>query len=75
MMRTTLLGSIQKTETVRKTVDLYIQPPLHRFRMNQFKALEQIAEAGYNHASLTLSEWLRTRPEFARFLRRPQSAG
>ncbi len=70
MMRTTLLGSIQKTETVKKSVDLYIQPPLSRFRMNQFKALEQIAEAGYDHASPALKEWLNTRPEVARFVRR-----
>ena len=75
MMRTTLLGSIQKTETVKKTVDLYIQPPLDRFRMNQFKALEQIAEVGYRHASSTLKEWLLTRPELARFLRRPEGPG
>lgn len=75
MMRTTLLGSIQKTETVKKSVDLYIQPPLTRFRMNQFKALEQIAEAGYDHASLALKEWLNARPEVARFVRRSAGAG
>lgn len=69
MMRTTLLGSIQKTETVKKTVDLYIQPPIKRFRMSQFKALEEIAEAGYRHAEVSLKEWLGARPEVARFLR------
>jgi NTE family protein/lysophospholipid hydrolase len=69
MMRTTLLGSIQKSEAVKKTVDLYIQPPLGRFRMNQFKALEQIAEAGYRHATVAVSDWLRARPEVARFVR------
>ena len=68
MMRTTLLGSIQKSETVKKTVDLYIQPPLNRFRMNQFKALEQIAEAGYRHATVVVNDWLRARPEVARFV-------
>jgi NTE family protein/lysophospholipid hydrolase len=70
MMRTTLLGSIQKSDTVKKTVDLYIQPPLSRFGMNQFKALEQIAEAGYRHATLAVNDWLRARPEVARFVRR-----
>ena len=70
MMRTTLLGSIQKTETVRKTVDLYIQPPVNRFRMNQFKALEEIAEVGYHHSRVALEAWLPTRPEVARFVRR-----
>lgn len=69
MMRTTLLGSIQKTETVRKTVDLYLQPPLSRFRMNQFKALEEIAETGYRHAVESVKAWLDARPEVARLLR------
>ena len=68
MMRTTLLGSIQKTETVKKTVDLYIQPPMKRFRMNQFKALEEIAETGYRHAAESLKAWLVARPEVARLL-------
>ena len=70
LMRTTLLGSIQKTETVKQTVDLYIQPPTKRFRMNQFKALEEIAEAGYRHAAESVKAWLVARPEVARFLER-----
>jgi NTE family protein/lysophospholipid hydrolase len=73
MMRSTLLGSIQKTETVKKTVDLYLQPPVKRFRMNQFKALEEIAEAGYRHAAEKVAEWLRTRPEISRLVARRYS--
>jgi len=73
IMRTTLLASIQQTENVKKTVDLYLQPPVKRFRMNQFRALDEIAEAGYGHAREALAEWLRQRPELAQLLGRAPS--
>lgn len=69
MMRTTLLASVQKTETVKKLVDLYIRPPLDRFGLLQFRAFEDIAEAGYRHAKVSLAEWIEQRPELARMLR------
>lgn len=69
MMRTTLLASVQKTETVKKLVDLYIQPPLNRFGLLQFRAFDDIAEAGYRHAKAALEEWIEQRPELAKMLR------
>jgi NTE family protein/lysophospholipid hydrolase len=63
MMRTTLLASVQKTEMVKKLVDLYIQPPVGRFGLMQFRALDAIAEAGYRHAKPILEDWIRQRPE------------
>jgi len=69
MMRTTLLASVQKTETVKKLVDLYIQPPVNGFGLMQFGALDEIAEAGYCHAKACLAEWIEQRPELARMLR------
>ncbi len=63
MMRTTLLASVQKTEVVKKLVDLYIQPPVSRFGLMQFRALDAIAEAGYRHAKPILEDWIRQRPE------------
>jgi NTE family protein/lysophospholipid hydrolase len=69
MMRTTLLASVQKTEEVKKLVDLYIHPPVGRFGLMQFHAFEDIAEAGYRHAKASLEEWLLQRPELVQMLR------
>ncbi|MGQ0652675.1 MAG: cyclic nucleotide-binding domain-containing protein [Betaproteobacteria bacterium] len=68
MMRTTLLASVGKTESVKKLVDLYIQPPVSPFGLMQFRALEAIAETGYRHAKPALEAWLRSRPDLAQML-------
>lgn len=69
MMRTTLLASVQKTESVKRLVDLYIHPPVGRFALMDFKALDDIAEAGYHHAKASLANWMAERPEVAQMLR------
>ena len=68
MMRTTLLASVQKTESVKKLVDLYIQPPVGRFGLMQFDSFDDIAAAGYQHAQAALRDWKRERPELERML-------
>lgn len=68
MMRTTLLASVQKTESVKKLVDLYIQPPVGRFGLMQFDSFDDIASAGYLHAQGALRDWMTERPEFGRML-------
>lgn len=73
MMRTTLLASVQKTESMKKLVDLYIQPPVGKFGLMQFESFDDIAAAGYQHARTALTDWQRERPEFERMLQ-PQSA-
>ena len=65
MMRTTLLASVQKTEMVKKLVDLYIQPPVDRFGLMQFTAFDDIADAGYKHAKTILKDWIAQRPQLA----------
>ncbi len=69
MMRTTLLASVQKTESVKKLVDLYIQPPVGRFGLMQFDSFDDIAVAGYQHAQGALREWMLERPELGRMLK------
>jgi NTE family protein/lysophospholipid hydrolase len=68
MMRTTLLASVQKTESVKKLVDLYIQPPVGRFGLMQFDSFDAIAEAGYQHAQAALRIWKEEQPELGRML-------
>lgn len=74
LVRATLLASVQKAEEVKKSVDLYIQPPVNRFRLMQFRAYEAIAETGYRHARAVVGEWLAQRPELARMLRPGEAA-
>ncbi len=69
MMRTTLLASVQKTESVKKLVDLYIQPPVGEFGLMQFGSFGAIAAAGYQHAQTALRDWKVERPELERMLR------
>ncbi len=69
MMRTTLLASVQKTESVKKIVDLYIQPPVGQFGLMQFDSFDAIAAAGYQHAKTALAAWRLEQPEFERMLR------
>ncbi len=69
MTRTTLLASVQKTEVVKKQVDLYIQPPVRSFGLLQFDSFDAIAEAGYQHGKTTLAQWLADHPQLERILR------
>jgi NTE family protein/lysophospholipid hydrolase len=72
VMRATVLSSVRKTEAVKKLVDLYIQPPVNRFGLMEFRSLEEIAEAGYAHTRKALAEWIAQRPDIARMLRMEQ---
>lgn len=69
MMRTTLLASVQKTESVKKLLDLYIQPPVRDFGLMQFGSCDAIAAAGYQRAQIALRDWKAEHPELERVLR------
>jgi len=57
LMRTTMVGSIHKTNAVKTNADLYLQPPLVRFKLLDFKALDEIVEVGYEYARKKLEGW------------------
>lgn len=69
MIRTTLLASVQRTGGMKQQVDLYVQPPVGRFGLMQFRAFEAIAEAGYAHARAQLAAWLEATPEVAKLVK------
>ncbi|HEY5637493.1 MAG TPA: cyclic nucleotide-binding and patatin-like phospholipase domain-containing protein [Burkholderiales bacterium] len=69
MIRTTLLASVQRTEGMKQQVDLYVQPPVGKFGMMQFRAFEAIADAGYAHARAQLAAWLEATPEVAKLVK------
>jgi CRP-like cAMP-binding protein/predicted acylesterase/phospholipase RssA len=57
LMRTTMVGSIHKTNAVKIEADLYLQPPVDRFKLLDFKALDKIVEVGYEYAKKKLEGW------------------
>jgi NTE family protein/lysophospholipid hydrolase len=57
MMRTAMLSSVRMTNVVKRSVDLYIRPPIDQFELFEWKSLEQIAEAGYEGAIETIAAW------------------
>lgn len=57
MMRTAMLSSVRMTNVVKRSVDLYIRPPIDQFELFEWKSLEQIAEAGYQGAIETIAAW------------------
>jgi predicted acylesterase/phospholipase RssA/CRP-like cAMP-binding protein len=73
MQRTTLLASVEKTDAVKKLVDLYIQPRLERFGLMQFSAFEEVVEEGYRHAKESVAAWVLERPELVRMLKPAES--
>lgn len=57
MMRTTLLASISQAARMREEADHYFRPPIHGFGLMDFKALEEIAELGYEYAEQEIEDW------------------
>ncbi len=65
LVRATLLGSAEKARTARADADLYLRPPVERFGLLEFAAIEEIAEIGYRYARDELARWLARKPEDA----------
>ena len=57
MMRTTMLASIHQAGQVKSEVDYYFKPPVDRFGLMDFKALEEIVAVGYDYAKREIDEW------------------
>lgn len=59
LARAATLASIYHCESARRVADLYLQPPVERFGMLEWKALDDIAELGYRYAVEQIAEWQR----------------
>jgi NTE family protein/lysophospholipid hydrolase len=62
LMRTTMLASAHRTAQVRRSVDLYLRPPIDHFGMLEFEHMEAIAECGYRYALEAAASWRGGRP-------------
>lgn len=56
LMKATILGSRQRQAEMREEVDLYLQPPVERYKLLDMKAFDPLVETGYQHARQVLSE-------------------
>jgi len=57
LTRSTLLSSVSKTDEVRASVDLYLQPPIDPFGLLEFSALHEIERIGYEYAKGEIRNW------------------
>ena len=57
LMRATMVGSIHQTNAVKTAADIYLQPPVARFKLLDFKAFDEIVQVGYEYARKKLEDW------------------
>lgn len=57
MIRTLMVGSRRKAEEVKELADYYLQPPLDRFKMDDYVKIDEIVEAGYRYAKDHVASW------------------
>jgi predicted acylesterase/phospholipase RssA len=55
--RSTTLSSLARRDAVKKDADLYLRPPVARFRRFDFEAIDELVEQGYEYARPIIEEW------------------
>lgn len=58
MMKATEVASLVHSKSVSEQADLVLKPPVGRFGILETRAFDAIVQAGYDHASERLPEWL-----------------
>jgi NTE family protein/lysophospholipid hydrolase len=61
MSHTVVLSSIQKRKKIKKEADWYLRPPVHQYKLLQFKALEEIVQTGYLYTKEKLTPEIETK--------------
>ena len=57
LMRASMLSSSGKDDLMSQTADLCLRPPLEKFHLLDFKAIEQLVDVGYRYSLKRLEEW------------------
>ena len=65
MLRTAHLRTMRLADDVRGRVDLYLEPPVGHYELFGWKALEEIADIGYQSTCHTIKAW-QSRQSFLR---------
>jgi NTE family protein/lysophospholipid hydrolase len=50
------VGSVQKTNEVKRDADLYLRPPIETYGVLEFEAIDQIVEVGYRYTQERLAQ-------------------
>ena len=58
LMRTIEFGGLSHKRNTSRIADVYLRPPLLKFKRTDFFAAEEIAQVGYDHAREQLEAWL-----------------
>lgn len=57
LLRSAVLASTRAAKRVRHEVDLYLDPPVGRWKMLEMDAFEEVIAVGYEYAKPILAEW------------------
>lgn len=49
MMRSIEVNSIQQAKSIKMNADIYLEPPIEKFGVLQFEAIDEIIDAGYQY--------------------------
>jgi predicted acylesterase/phospholipase RssA len=52
-----MLTTISNAEAVKTSADLYLQPPTQGISLFDWRALDQLTEAGYRYTIEQLAQW------------------
>ncbi|MDP2862490.1 MAG: cyclic nucleotide-binding and patatin-like phospholipase domain-containing protein [Desulfobacterales bacterium] len=59
LTRANMLGSIRQAKDAARTADYYLEPPISRYGIMEFEAIEEIVDVGYQYAGEKIDEWKR----------------
>jgi NTE family protein len=57
LQRTVLLGSVSSAERMEALTSLYLRPPVDRFEMFKWRAIDEVVEVGYRETKDVVREW------------------
>lgn len=57
LTRTAMLASISTADAMKAKADMYLHPPTDSYGMFEVKAIEQIAQVGYEHSLEEVTRW------------------
>jgi len=62
LMASTMLSSQARTNAVVRDADVYFHPPVSKYSLLEFSAIDEIVEVGYRYAKQTIEELQTTEP-------------
>ncbi len=57
LIQSTMLSSIHTTNVIKRDVDLYLEPPVGEFKVNDIHDYEKIIDIGYRYTLDMINMW------------------